>query len=64
MVDVDQARDFPDRGCVTSELIYLNDLWDIVFSQESGQEGLRRFGVPVLLKENVEHEDVLVHSSP
>jgi len=64
MVDVDQARDLPDRGSVTSELIRMNDLWDIIFSQEAGQEGLCRFGVPMPLKENVEHEAVLVHSSP
>ena len=33
VVDVDQARDLPDRGPVAAELIGVNDFWDIVFSQ-------------------------------
>ena len=64
MVDVDQARDLSDRGPVAAELIGMDDLWDIVFSQQTGQEGLRRFGVPMPLKEDVEHETVLVYCSP
>jgi len=39
----------------------MDDLWDIVFTQQPVQEGLRRFGVPMPLEENVEHETVLVH---
>ena len=35
-----------------------------VFSQQPGQEGLRRFGVSMPLKENIEHEAVLVHCAP
>jgi len=42
----------------------VNDHWDIVFCQEPGQEGLRGFGVPMLLEQNIEHEAVLVHGSP
>jgi HAMP domain-containing protein/signal transduction histidine kinase/CheY-like chemotaxis protein len=42
----------------------MDDLWDIVFCQQPGQEGLRRFGVAVALKQDVEHETVLVHSPP
>jgi hypothetical protein len=64
VVDVDQARDLSNRGSVAAELIGMDDLWDIVFSQQPGQEGLRRFGVPMPLKENVEHEAVLVNRSP
>ena len=45
VVDIDQARDFPDRSAVTPKLIGVNDLWDIVFTQEPGQEGLRSLGV-------------------
>ena len=41
VVDVDQARQFPDRSSVTPQLIGENDLWDIVFTQQPGQEGLR-----------------------
>ncbi len=64
VVDVNQARDLSNRGSVAAELIGMDDLWDIVFSQESGQERLRRFGVPMPLEENVEHEPLLVHSPP
>jgi len=33
MVDVSQARDLPDRGSVTPELIRMNDLWDVILTQ-------------------------------
>ena len=64
VVDIDQARQFPDCGTIASQLIGVNGLWDIVFSQQPGQEGLRRFGVSMPLKENIEHEAVLVHCAP
>jgi len=64
VVDICQARDLPDRGSITPELIGMDNLRDIVFSQQSCQEGLRRFGIPMPLEENVEHEAVLVHSPP
>jgi hypothetical protein len=64
VVDIDQAGDLSDRGPVAAQLIGMDDLWDIVFSQQPGQEGLRRFGVPVSLKQDVEHETVLVHGPP
>ncbi len=50
VVDVNQARDLPDRGSVAAKLISVDDLWDIVFAQQPGQEGLRSFGVSVPLK--------------
>ncbi|GGR32906.1 hypothetical protein GCM10008957_49120 [Deinococcus ruber] len=40
------------------------DFWDIVFTREVSQEDLRLFRVSVSLEENVEHEAVLVLSSP
>ena len=64
MVDVDQARDLSDRGPVAAELIGMDDLWDIVFSQQPGQEGLCSLRIPVPLKEDVEHETVLIHGPP
>ena len=64
VVNISQARDLPDRGSVAAELIRMNDVWDIIFNQEFGQEGLRRFSISMPLKENVENEAVLVHSSP
>ena len=33
VVDVDQAQDLSDRGPVASELIGMNDLWDIISTQ-------------------------------
>ena len=42
----------------------MNNLWDVVFSQESGQEGLRCLGVAAPLKENVEHSFMLVYCPP
>ena len=36
VVDIYQARDLPNRGSVATELIGMNDLWDIVFFQQSG----------------------------
>ena len=64
MVDVSQTRDLSDCGSVTSELIRMNDLWDVILPQEAGEESLRSLCVSVPLKENVEHEAVLVHSPP
>jgi len=64
VVNICQAWDLPDRGSVTPELIGKDNLWDIVFTQQPGQEGLRRLGTPMPLKENVEHEPVLVYGSP
>jgi len=42
----------------------MNDLWNVVLTQESGQEGLRGFGISVPLKEDIEHEAVLVYRPP
>ena len=64
VVDIDQARDFPDRSSVTPKLIGVNDLWDIVFTQQPSQEDLRSLSIAVTLEEDVEHETVLVHCSP
>ena len=64
MVDVSQARGISNRGSVAAQLIGMDDLWDIVFSQQPGQEGLRRFGIAMPLEENVEHKTVLVHGPP
>ncbi len=33
VVDICQARDLPNRGSVASELIGMNDLWDIIYTQ-------------------------------
>ncbi|MGY2897273.1 hypothetical protein ACVWZX_005319 [Deinococcus sp. UYEF24] len=63
VVDVDQAGDLSNRALVATELIGMDDLWDIIFTQQPGQEGLRRFGVPMPLKEEIEHEAVLVQCS-
>ena len=64
LVDIGQARALPDRGSVTAELVGVDDLCNIVFSQQTGRNGLRRHGIPMPLEKNVEHEAVLVHSPP
>ena len=64
VVDVDHTRDFPDGRPVTPKLIGVNDLWEVMLTQEPSQEGLRGFSVSVSLEENIEHEPVLVHCSP
>ena len=64
VVDVDQAWDLPDRSAVTPQLIGVNDLRDIVFTQKPGQEGFRGLDVAVALQQNFEHEAVLVHCPP
>jgi len=64
VIDVSQVRDLSDRGPVTTKLVGMNDLWDVIFNQNSGKKGLRRLGISVPLKENIEHEPVLVHCSP
>ncbi len=64
MFDALQARDLPDRGSITPELIGVNDLWDVIFTQQSREESFRSFGIPMPPKKNVEHETVLVYRAP
>ena len=64
VVNVSQTRNHSDRGSVTPEPVGMDDLSNIVFSQQPGQESLRRIGVPMPLKEDVEHQTVLVHGPP
>ena len=64
VVDVRQTRDLPDRGPITPQLIGVNDLWDAIFTQQSGQESLCGFGVSMPLKQNIEHEAVLINGPP
>ena len=64
VVDASQARDLPDRGSITPQLIGMDDLWDVILTQEASHERFRRLRVTVPLKEDVKHESVLVHRSP
>ena len=64
VVDVDQAGDLSNRSSVTPELIGMNDLWDIIFTQEPCHERLCSLSIAMPLKQNVEHEAVLVNRSP
>jgi hypothetical protein len=64
VVDVDQAGDLSNRGSTASQLLGVNDFWDIMLTQHPRQEGLRRFSVPMPLKEDIEHEPVLIHGWP
>ena len=64
VVNVSQARDLPDRGSIAQKLVGVNDFWDIVFTKQSDQNSLRSFGIAMPLKENIEHETLLVDRSP
>ena len=64
VVNFSQTCDLSDRGPVAYELVRANLVWDIIFTQEPGQEGLCGVGIPVPLKQDVEHEAVLVHRTP
>jgi hypothetical protein len=58
VVDASQARELPDRGSIPPQLIGVDDLWDVILTQEASQERFRRFGVSVPLEEDVQHEPV------
>ncbi|MBB5363596.1 hypothetical protein HNQ08_002702 [Deinococcus humi] len=64
VVDLGQTRDLPDRRAIAGEHICANSVWNILFIQEPGHEGLRCFGVSVRLKQDIEHGFVLVHRLP
>ena len=64
MLHTVEHRKFSQGRAITPELIGVNDLWDIVFAQEPGQERLCRVSVAVALKQDIEHEPVLVDRSP
>ena len=64
VVDFDQARDLSDCGSIAAQLIRMDGLWDIILTQQSGQERLRGFGVPMPLKEDIEYEPVLIYGPP
>ena len=49
MVNFSQACDLSNRGPVACELVRANPVWDIIFTQEPGQEGLCGVGIPVPL---------------
>ena len=59
-----ERRKFPNRGPVASSLIGMNDLRNVIFIQQPGQENPCCVGISVPLEENIEHEAVLVNSSP
>ena len=64
VVNFRQACDLSDRGPAACELVRANPVWDIIFTQKLGQEGLCGVGILVLLKQDFEHETVLVHRPP
>ena len=59
-----ERRKFPSRGPVASSLTGMNDLRNVIFIQQPGHENLCCVGITVPLEENIEHEAVLVNSSP
>ena len=64
MVDIDQARNLPNRGSIAPELIGTDRVWDIVFSQKPPHEVFGGLGIAVSLEQDIKHEAVLVHRPP
>ena len=50
VVDIDEALDLPDRRAIAPQLIRVDYLWDVIFTQHSDQEASRRFGIVVPLE--------------
>ncbi len=51
----------PNRRTVAPEFIGMNDFWDLVLTEQPGEEGAGRLRVPVRLEQEVEHGAVLVY---
>ncbi|GGO39174.1 hypothetical protein GCM10008949_46850 [Deinococcus humi] len=64
VIDVGEARDFPNRGTVTAQLISADRVWNTVCAKQPGQEGSRRLGITMSLEQDIKHEAVLVHGPP
>lgn len=64
VIDALQARTLSDRRRVAPQLISMDNLWNVILTQEASREGLCRSSVPMPLKEDVEHEALLVDRSP
>jgi len=50
VVDVDEARNLPDRGSIAPKLIGTDRVWDIIFSQKPHHEVLGGLSIAVSLK--------------
>jgi len=64
MVNAIQAGQVADGGLVAPQLIRVDHLWDVIFTQQPRQKGFRCISVSVPLKQNALHEAVLVHTPP
>lgn len=64
VIDIDEARNLPNRSSVTLQLIGMNDLWNSVVTQEASQEGCCGLGITVPLEHAVDHGAVLIYRSP
>lgn len=60
VVAMDEARNHPDRGSNTLEVIGTDGVWDIVFSRKSHHEVPGGHGTMASLEQAVEREAVLV----
>jgi hypothetical protein len=59
-----ERRSFADRLCVTRQLVGAHRFRDLMFAEQALEEALGGFGVPVALKQHIQHDPVLVHSAP
>ena len=64
MIDVNQARTDSERRSTASQLIGTDRVWNVRFAEQADQEDFCSLRSSVTLKENIEHEAVLVHCPP
>ena len=55
---------FPQGCAITPELIGMDDLRHVIFHQQPMKKRFGSFGIPVFLKEHVEHGSVFIDRSP
>ena len=55
---------FSNRRTVAPQLVGVDDVRHVVLTEQPGEEGAGRLGVPVRLEQDVKHGAVLVHRPP
>ena len=59
-----EHRNLPNCRTITPKLIRVNDLWNIVLAEQTGEKCSGRFSITVFLEKYVEHSARIVHRSP
>ncbi|BDP43787.1 hypothetical protein DAETH_37560 (plasmid) [Deinococcus aetherius] len=55
---------FPKRCTITPELVRMDNLGNLVFTEQASEERAGGLGIPVLLKEDVQHSSTFIDGSP